>query len=334
MTVFSVRPAAGRKIAPCPSTWYLAAASADLKPRQILALRIGETELVLYRDARGEAHALAAHCVHMGCHLKTGTVIDDRLRCPLHFRQFDGAGRCRAVPGGRAEGAPQQPSYPLDERYGAIFVYIGDGPLFDLPMPHGLAHGDCASRVLEPFAFPLPWHALVANGCDLDHLQTVHLRQLKEPPTVGALPGRRFQVRYRTRVLGKRPADLLLRQLSGDDVRASITCFGGSLMLVESMIGRRRSFLLLSMLPQPEGTVIRCLVGMPRGRWHLADEVGVRTAAWLFHAFLSRDVGVLEGQRLHRPEPLITAGDRYLAQLFDYFENLDRAPVYESATEA
>ena len=305
-------------ITPCPSTWYLVAASTELRPRGILATTIGATELVLFRDEAGLAHALAAHCVHMGCHLKTGTVIDDRLRCPLHFRQFDGAGRCRAVPGGKTIGAPGQPTYPLIERYGALFVYLGDAPVLDLPVPHDLPEAACVARVLPPVSFPLPWHGLIANGCDLDHLQTVHLRQLKAPPEVGAQPGRRFQVGYITRILGRRPGDILLRHLSGDEVRATITCVGGSFMLVESTIGRHRSFLMLSMRPDGHGgTAIRCITGLPRGRTRLGDALAVRVAAWLFYSFLRRDVGVLDGQRLHRPQALLTAGDRYLAQLYD-----------------
>jgi nitrite reductase/ring-hydroxylating ferredoxin subunit len=318
-------------ITTCPSTWYLIAAGSELRPGQVLAATVGATELVLFRDASGAAHALAAHCVHMGCHLKTGTVIGDRLRCPLHFRQFDGSGRCRGAPGGKTAGAPSQPTHPLIERYGALFVFVGPGPAPDFPMPHDLGDANCATRILPSVAFPLPWHGLVANGCDLDHLQSVHLRQLKAPPEVGPIPGGRFQVRYRTRILGQRPGDVLLRRLSGDEVRATITLIGGSLMVVESTIGRRRSFLMLSMRPDTSGgTSIRCMVGLPRGRTRLGDALAVRIAAWLFFSFLRRDVGVLDGQRLHRPHVQLTTGDRYLAELYDYFESLGQPTRLEA----
>jgi nitrite reductase/ring-hydroxylating ferredoxin subunit len=310
-------------ITACPSSWYLACPAAELKTGQVKSIAIGGRELVLFRDAGGIAHAVAAHCVHMGCHLKHGTVIGDRLRCPLHFRQFDGAGRCRAVPGGKAESAPSQPVYPLLEQFGGLFVFVGRGPAFPFPAPHDLPPEAYATLVTESFDFPLPWYALIANGCDLDHLQTVHLRRLKEPPVVGPRPPHRFQVRYRTRVTGTRLADRVMRWLSGDDIRAAITCFGGSLMLVESTIKSRRSFLLLSMRPSENGTSVRCVTGLPRGRNAGLDRLAVRLSAWLFLSFLKRDVNILEGQRLHRPVQLITDGDRYVSQLFDYFEALD-----------
>jgi aminopyrrolnitrin oxygenase len=307
----------------CPGSWYLACLAADLKAGQVKALTIGERELVLFRDWDGAAHALAAHCVHMGCHLKHGSVIEDRLRCPLHFRQFDGAGRCRAVPGGKADAAPGQPTFPLHEQFGALFVFVGRGPAGPFPTPHDLPPEAYATLVMAPFSFPLPWYGLIANGCDLDHLQTVHLRRLKEPPTVGPLPQHRFQVRYRTRVIGHRLADRVMRWLSGDDIRAAITVFGGSLMLVESTIKSRRSFLLLSMRPVDGGTGIRCVVGLPGGRSAVLNYLSVRLSAWLFLSFLKRDVNILKGQRLHRPAHLATDGDRYVSQLFDYFEALD-----------
>lgn len=314
-------------ITDCPSSWYLVGSAAELKPRKIMAATVGRHELVLFRDAAGVVHALAAHCVHMGCHLKSGQVIGDRLRCPLHFRQFDGAGRCRAIPGGKTAGSPAQPTYPVLERFGALFVFVGRGPAFEFPSPHGQPAESYVALATPAFGFPLPWYALIANGCDLDHLQTVHLRQLKEPPQVGAEPPHRFRIRYRTRVIGRRLADWAMRRLSGDDIRASITCFGGSLMLIESTIKNRRSFLFLSVRPQNGATSARGIVGLPRGRFDLLDRLAVRVTAWLFLSFLRRDLEILDGQRLHRPSPVITDGDRYVSLLFDYFESLDSSPL-------
>jgi hypothetical protein len=199
--------------------------------------------------------------------------------------------------------------------------------VFEFPTPHDRAAESFVTSVTEPFDFPLSWYALIANGCDLDHLQTVHMRRLKEPPQVGRLSPQKFRVRYRTRVIGRRPADWLMRWLSGDDIRASITCFGGSLMLVESTLKNRQSFLLLSMRPTELGTSIQGVVGLPRGRSSLMDWIGIRLASWLFLSFLRRDLGILGGQKMHRPSPAITDGDRYVSQLFDYFESLDRSSL-------
>ncbi|HVI87295.1 MAG TPA: Rieske (2Fe-2S) protein [Dongiaceae bacterium] len=313
-------------IVACPSSWYLAMPTADLRRGQVKPVSIGDHELVLFRDRAGEAHALRAHCIHMGCHLKHGTVIEDRLRCPLHYRQFDGAGRCRTAPGSQPGAAPSQPTYPSLEQFGGLFVFLGTGSAFPFPQPHDRPSGSHMTLVTRSFEIPLPWYALVANGCDLDHLQTVHLRRLKEQPIVGEISPHEFQVRYRTRIIGNGLADRVMRWLSGDDIRATITCFGGSLMLVESKIKARQTFLLLSMKPQKAGTCVQFVVGQARGRWRVLDLLSIRITAWLFLSFLRRDIGILDQQKLHRPDHLLTDGDRYVAKLFDYFESLDKAP--------
>jgi aminopyrrolnitrin oxygenase len=306
-------------ISPCPSSWYLVERSASVRPGKIVPAKIGADDLVLFRSSNdNQVHALAAHCIHMGCHLRAGQIVGDHIRCPLHFREFDGSGRCRSP------GTPPQPTYPTIERFGAVFVFIGGEPVFDLPAPHQQPAEYFATLITKSFEFPLPWHALVANGCDLDHLQTVHRRRLRERPTVGLLSPGVFHLRYRTEVTGRSVADRLMRWISRNDIRAAISCYGGSLMLVESQIGDRQSFLLMSMRPTRDATSIRGIVGLPRRGGDLIAGILVRFAAWLFLAFLKRDFEILEGLRLHRPTPILTDGDRYMSELFDYFVSLDQ----------
>jgi len=314
------------EITACPSSWYLAGGSASLAPGQVRALTIGNHELVLFRGADdGAVHALAAHCVHMGCHLKGGRVIGDRIRCPLHHRQFDGAGRLRSPSAAEpARALPLQPTYPVLERFGGIFVYVGREPAFEFPMPHGQPPEQFVTAVTPSFEFPLPWYALIANGCDLDHLQVVHLRRLKEQPDVGPLAPCHFRVRYRSEVIGNTLSDRVMRRLSGNDIRAAITSFGGSLMQVESDLRGRRSFLLLSMRPRGDATSVQGVVGLARRGNALRDALRVRAARWLFLSFLKRDLMVLDGLRLHRPLVPLSKGDRCMSRLFDYFHGLDR----------
>jgi phenylpropionate dioxygenase-like ring-hydroxylating dioxygenase large terminal subunit len=314
------------EITACPSSWYLVDRSSSLAPGQICHATIGGQDLVLFRGADdGQVHALAAHCMHMGCHLKGGTVIGDRIRCPLHFRQFDGAGRVRSTSStGPSRDLPVQPTYPVLERFGAIFVFLGPEAAFEFPAPHQQSPERYVTLVTAPFEFPLPWYALIANGCDLDHLQAVHLRRLKEPPRVGPLAPSHFQIRYRSEVIGDTLPDRVMKRISGNDIRATITSFGGSLMQVESSLRGRRSFLLLSMRPRGEGTSVQGVVGLSRCGNALWDQIRIRTAAWLFLSFLKRDLSILDGLRLHRPSPPLTDGDRYICRLFDYFHGLDR----------
>src|SRR6185295_10901796 len=125
-------------------------------------------------------------------------------------------------------------------------------------------------------------------------------------------------------VIGNTLADRVMKRISDNDIRATITSFGGSLMQVESSLRGRRSFLLLSMRPRGNGTSVQGVVGLSRCGNALWDRIRIRAAAWLFLSFLKRDLRILEGLQLHRPSPPLTDGDRYTCRLFDYFHGLDR----------
>src|SRR5262245_14973614 len=88
-----------------PNGWFQIAYSAELPPGGVMPLHYFGRELVLFRpEASPEAPTPApqlidAHCPHMGAHLgHGGKVIGESVRCPFHAWQFDGAGRCTAIP--------------------------------------------------------------------------------------------------------------------------------------------------------------------------------------------------------------------------------------------
>jgi phenylpropionate dioxygenase-like ring-hydroxylating dioxygenase large terminal subunit len=64
-----------------------------------------------------------------------GTIIGDGIvQCPYHGLQFDGAtGRCVHNPhaDGKIPQAASIPSYPLVERHGLLWLWLGDTTLAD-----------------------------------------------------------------------------------------------------------------------------------------------------------------------------------------------------------
>ena len=103
----------------------LAADAADV-PRKVRAL--GE-DLILFRDRHGHAGLLHARCCHRGTTLYYGKVEEDGIRCCYHGWKFDTEGRCLEQPcefdGGAFRDKVRQPWYPIEERYGLIFAYMG-----------------------------------------------------------------------------------------------------------------------------------------------------------------------------------------------------------------
>src|SRR5262249_14617875 len=155
-----------------------------------------------------------------------------------------------------------QPAFPVLERHGAVWAFLGESEPFEFPVPVLAQAGAVATRLISPRRFPISWRALIANGCDIDHLQSVHRRRLPPEPELLRRAPHRLEVACEASVIGQGPSDRVMRRLAGDHVRARISCFGGSLMLVESTLGSRRSFLMLSMVPAAGGTTIRGVAGV------------------------------------------------------------------------
>jgi nitrite reductase/ring-hydroxylating ferredoxin subunit len=102
------------------------ATDAGATPRQVRVL--GE-DLVLFRDGEGKAGLVWARCCHRGTTLYYGKVEERGIRCCYHGWLFDAEGRCLEQPCepelGRQRHKIRQPWYPIEERYGLIFAYMG-----------------------------------------------------------------------------------------------------------------------------------------------------------------------------------------------------------------
>ncbi len=103
------------------------ASHATSTPREVRVL--GE-DLVLFRDLTGRPGLLHARCCHRGTSLFYGKVNEQGLRCCYHGWLFDAQGHCLEQPcepdaGAAFRGKVRQPWYPVQERYGLIFAYMG-----------------------------------------------------------------------------------------------------------------------------------------------------------------------------------------------------------------
>lgn len=99
---------------------------AGTTPKAIRAL--GE-DLVLFRDGSGRPGLVHARCCHRGTTLYYGRVEDAGIRCCYHGWLFDVEGHCLDQPcepeGGKFRDRVRQPWYPVEEKYGLIFAYMG-----------------------------------------------------------------------------------------------------------------------------------------------------------------------------------------------------------------
>lgn len=111
--------------------WYVAAASAALKPGQMLARTFLGEPVLLARRRSGGVFALRDLCPHRGIPLRYGRFDGETVQCGYHGWRFDGAGTCVEIPSLRDA---QQVDvsrircggYPCVERQGLIWVYFPD----------------------------------------------------------------------------------------------------------------------------------------------------------------------------------------------------------------
>jgi len=159
---------------------------ADGTPKMVRAL--GE-DLVLFRDRGGRPGLVYPRCAHRGASLFYGRTEERGIRCCYHGWLFDVEGRCLEQPGRSDPGKPvpgnvRQPCYPLEERYGLIFAYLGPPdrkpvlPRYDIletlePGEH-IEADDSSIGSGGPVIVPCNWLQHFENVMDPFHVPILH----------------------------------------------------------------------------------------------------------------------------------------------------------------
>jgi len=159
------------------NAWYVAAwaddVTAALTPLEILGERV-----VLYRTTQGRCVALEDACPHRKLPLSLGRLVDDTVVCGYHGLTFNAAGTCVDAPTSVA--IPPKAcvrAYPLAERYGLVWIWMGDAvradpaTIIDIPQWGAPDWGYNRGPVM-----PVDCHYLyvVDNLLDPTHVTWVH----------------------------------------------------------------------------------------------------------------------------------------------------------------
>jgi phenylpropionate dioxygenase-like ring-hydroxylating dioxygenase large terminal subunit len=161
--------------------WYPVCLADELTNDAPLRVQILGLRFAAFRDSKGDAHVLADTCVHRGGSLSRGKIAGDCLACPYHGWQFDASGRCTLIPVlGEEASIPARAkvdSYPVIERYGIVFAFLGDLPDAERPplleIPEWEQPGWRASGLVT-FDVNAYFERSIENGLDPSHNQFVH----------------------------------------------------------------------------------------------------------------------------------------------------------------
>jgi len=159
--------------------WYPAARSAEVTGTPLLLRMLGQ-DFVVWRDDDGKAHCLSNTCIHRGGSLGRGKVVNGHIQCPYHGWRFDGTGTCRAIPSlGPNPSIPARTridAYPVEERYGLVFCFLGDLPEDERPPIMNIKEWglDGWAYTTQEFNFPVNFERSIENGLDPAHNEFVH----------------------------------------------------------------------------------------------------------------------------------------------------------------
>ena len=122
------------------NAWYVAAWGSAIGDA-LTPVRMLDEEIVLYRMSDGRVAALEDACPHRKLPLSMGRRKGDAVECGYHGLTFDCSGTCLRVPG--TEHVPHRArvrAYPSEERYGLVWLWMGDPALADPALIFDVQH--------------------------------------------------------------------------------------------------------------------------------------------------------------------------------------------------
>lgn len=108
------------------NSWYVAAWDYELEPK-LLARKICDQSVVLYRCKDGTPVALEDACWHRLLPLSAGSLVNDEVRCGYHGLVFNPQGRCTHMPSQETlNPSACVKTYPLVERHRFVWIWMGE----------------------------------------------------------------------------------------------------------------------------------------------------------------------------------------------------------------
>lgn len=160
------------------NVWYVAALSSEVGPEALFHRKLLDTSVMLYRKQDGTPVAVHDRCPHRFVPLHLGKREGDEVACVYHGLRFDASGQCVHNPhgDGRIPKAAQLRSYPVVERWGFLWIWMGDAPADPALLPDYSPLGEGHPNALGHTYIKLQanYELLIDNVMDLSHVDYVH----------------------------------------------------------------------------------------------------------------------------------------------------------------
>jgi len=240
--------------------------------RPVLPIHVFGEDFVLFRSSKRQYGLLDRRCPHRQADLAYGRWEDGNLRCVFHGWLFDVTGKCLQTPaepaGSRLCESVRQRAYPVLERSGIVFAWLGAGE------PSAFPHFDCFTAPdAYTFAFKGFWDCnwLQALEVGIDPAHASYLHRYFEDEDTATGYGKQFRGKPSDSEL---PISKVLREFDRPDISVERTDYGIRLVTLRK-IDERQTHGRSTHILFPQTFVIPMNAEMTITQWHVpVDDYG------------------------------------------------------------
>ncbi len=234
--------------------------------RPVKPVRLLGEDLVAFKDDKGRYGLIGRHCPHRGTDLAYGRLEDGGLRCAFHGWLFDVNGKCLQTPAEPDDSNLcanlKQKSYPLVEKSGILWAYLGPGETPAFP------DFDCfVAPSTHTFAFKgmidCNWLQSLEVGIDPVHTSFLHRFFEDEDPDKGY--GRMFRDKSKNSDM---PMTQIMREFPRPRLEIEPTDYGFRLVTLRQ-IGGEKAHVRVTNLIFPNAFIIPMSREMTISQWHV-----------------------------------------------------------------
>ena len=159
-------------------------------------LELLSEKMLAFRDTSGRLGVVDEFCAHRGVSLWFGRNEENGIRCPYHGWKYDVNGNCIEIPSEPAESKLCEriklKSYPLVERGGVIWIYMGP-PEHQPELPeYEFALAPPERRFITKRLQETNWLQALEGGIDSSHVTWLHGRNLNSDPLFQGSKGNQY----------------------------------------------------------------------------------------------------------------------------------------------
>ena len=234
--------------------------------RPIKPVRLFGEDLVIFKDDKGRYGLVGRRCPHRGTDLAYGRLEDGGLRCAFHGWLFDVDGKCLQTPAEPDDSNLcaniRAKSYPVVEKSGILFAYMGPGE------PPAFPHFDCfVAPDTHTFAFKgmidCNWLQSLEVGIDPVHTSFLHRFFNDEDPSQAY--GKMFRDKTKDSDM---PMTQIMREVTRPRIDVEDTDFGFRIV-TQRQISDTSTHVRITNLVFPNAYMIPMSREMTISQWHV-----------------------------------------------------------------